>query len=93
MPTYNLEEYSDNSSKTSRSLWQYYRDKPFLDGNSAIADFPIDNNNSAPFKSKTKIAGGTRNNGTKNVQIRVLLKFLYNFWRTLEMPLINCEIN
>ena len=28
MPTYNLIEYSDNYSKTSESLWQYYKDEP-----------------------------------------------------------------
>ena len=27
MPLYNLIEYSDNYSKTSGSLWQYYRDE------------------------------------------------------------------
>ena len=31
-------------------------------------------------------------NNTKNVKIVVPLKYLSNFWRTLEMPLINCEI-
>ena len=35
----------------------------------------------------------TRNNATKNVEIMVPLKYLSNFWRDLEMPLINCEIN
>ena len=34
-----------------------------------------------------------REHGRKNVKIRVPLKYLSNFWRTLEMPLINCEIN
>ena len=33
------------------------------------------------------------NDGTKNVGTMVPLKYLSNFWRTLEMPLINCEIN
>ena len=33
MPMYNLIEYSDNYSKTSGRLWQYYRDKPALDNN------------------------------------------------------------
>ena len=45
------------------------------------------------FKHKTKIAGRIGNDGTKNVKIRVPLKYLSNFWRTLEMPFINCEIN
>ena len=86
-------KYSDNYSKTSGRLWQYYRGEPFLNANGAIDDFPADDNNSASFKFKTKIAGRRRNDGTKNVKIRVPLNYLSNFWRTLEMPLINCEIN
>ena len=39
-----------------------------------------------------KLTGKTANNGTKKVEIMVSLKYLSNFWRTLEMPLINCEI-
>ena len=42
MPMYNLIEYSDNYSETSGSLWQYYRDEPFLGDNSTIADFPAE---------------------------------------------------
>ena len=56
----------------------------------ALNDFP---GNSASFKLKQKIAGSTGNNSTKAVQIMVPLKYLSNFWRTLEMPLINCKIN
>ena len=60
-----------------------------------ITDEP--NNNladSESFKSKIKITGKTPNNGNeKNVEIMVPLKYLSNFWRTLEMPLINCEVN
>ena len=54
MSMYNLIEYSDNYSKTSGSLWQYYRNEPFLDDNCAIADFTADDNNSASFRFKTK---------------------------------------
>ena len=93
MPMYNLIEYSANYSTTSGSLYQYYRDEPFLDNNGAIADFPAINNNSASFKYKTKTTGRTENDGTKNVKIRIPLKYLSNFWRTLEMPLIYREIN
>ena len=93
MPMYNLIKYSDNYSTTSRSLWQYYRDEPFLDNNGAIAGFAADNNSSASFKFKTKVVGRTGNDGTKNVKIRVPLKYFSNFWRTLEMPLINYDIN
>ena len=79
---HNLIEYSDNYSKTSGSLWHYYRAESFLD-NGAITDFAANNNNSALFKFITKIAGITGNDGTKSVKIRVPLKYLSNFWRTL----------
>ena len=83
MSMYNLIEYSDNYSKTSGNLWQYYRDDP----NNNIA-------NSESFKFKVKITGTKPNNdNTKDVEIIVPLKYLSNFWRTLEMPLINCEVN
>ena len=39
------------------------------------------------------MTGQNGDNGTKNVEIMVPLKYLSNFWRTLEMPLINCEIS
>ena len=58
MPMYNLIEYSGAYSKTSVSLWQYYRDEPALD-NGNIIDFPDDNNNSASFRFKQKITGQT----------------------------------
>ena len=83
MPMYNVIEYSDNYSKTSGSLWKYYKDDP----NDNLA-------NSKSFKSKVKITGKTPNNGnTKDVEIIAPLKYLSNFCRTLEMPLINCEVN
>ena len=93
MPMYNLIEYSDAYSKTLASLWQYYRDEPVLDNNGNIIYFPDDNNNSASFKFKQKITGQTGNDGRKDVEIMVPLKYLSNFWRTLEMSLINCEIS
>ena len=83
MPMYNLIEYSDNYTKTSGILWQYYRDEP----NNNQAD-------SESFKSKIKITGKTPNDGNeKEVEIMVPLKYLSNFWRTLKMPLINCGVN
>ena len=83
MPMYNLIEYSDNYSKTSGSLWQYYKDDP----NDNITQ-------SESFKSKIKITGKTPAAGnTKDVEIIVPLKYLSNFWRSLEIPLINCEVN
>ena len=80
MPMYNLLEYSENYAKTSGSLYQYYRDEPAA----AIA-------NSTSF---TKKSANTENGGEKEgVEIIVPLKYLSNFWRTLEMPLINCEVD
>ena len=80
---YNLIEYSDNYSKNSGKSWQFYKD----DLNDNLA-------NSESFKSKVKITEKTPNNGnTKDVEIIVTLKYLSNFWRTLEMPLINCDVN
>ena len=43
MPMYNLINYSDNYSKTSWSLWQYYRDETFLDVKGDIGGFPVKN--------------------------------------------------
>ena len=51
------------------------------------------NNNTALFKFNIKIAGRIRDDGTKKFKIRVSLKHLSNSQRTLENPLINCEIN
>ena len=76
---YNLIGYSNNYSKRSGSLLQYYKDEP----NDNIAD-------AESFKSKVRIAGNTPNN---DVEIIEPLKYLSNFWRTFEMSLINCEVN
>ena len=75
MPMYNLIKYSGNYSKTSGNLWKFYRDEQFINDNLAITDFPADNNNSASFKFKTKIAGRIGNDGTKNVKISLPLKY------------------
>ena len=59
--------------------------------------------NSESFKYKSSITGKTSNgnNGTeqgntktkKNLEIVVPWKYLSNFWRSLYMPLINCEVS
>ena len=75
MPMYNLIEYSENYSKTSGGLLEYYRDEP----NDNLTD-------SESFKSKKKITGNTpAGSNTKDVEIIVSLKCLSKFWRTLEM--------
>ena len=45
----------------------YYKDKPFLNDNGAIADFRANNNNTTSFKFKTKIASRIGNDGTKKL--------------------------
>ena len=92
MPMYNLIEYSDNYAKTTGSLWQYCKDIPARNANGDIAIF-AENNTTDSFKFKAKITGQTGNDGTKDAEIMVSLKYLSNFSRTLEMPLINCEVN
>ena len=92
MPIYNLIEYSDNYAKTTGSLWKYCKDIPALNANDQIIIF-AEGNLTDSFNFKTKITSRTGNGGTKDVEIMVPLKYLSNFWRTLEMPLINCEVN
>ena len=83
MPMYNLIEYSNNYSKRSGTLWHYYRDER----NNNLTD-------SESLKFKIKIIGSTPNYyNRKNIEIIVPLKHSSNFWRTIEMPLINCEVN
>ena len=68
---------------TRRELWLFHH--------RFIVDF-AGNDSTDSFKLKEKI-GQTGKNGTNSVEVMVPLKYLCNFWRTLEMPLINCEIN
>ena len=84
---HNLIEYSDNYSDTSGSLWGFKRDE--IDNNAEVTN----DDNAPSFKYKASLIGNTENNGTKNgVKIAVPLKYLSNFWRSLEMPLINCKV-
>ena len=104
-PIYNLLEYSKNYRKTAGSLWSYYRDEP---NNPPATNYNANSiKNSASSKYKTSITGKTSNanqeNGEKteqsntktkkNLKIALILKHLSNFWRTLDMPLINCEVS
>ena len=87
MCMYNLIEYGGNYSDTSGSLWGFKRDE--IDNNAELT-----NDNSAPsFKYKASLIGNTETDGTKKgVKIAVPLKYLSNFWRLLEMPLVNCKV-
>ena len=82
MPTYNLIEYSDNYPDSSGSLWGFKRD-----GVTNNADVTNDNNSSS-FKYKVSIRDNTEAKGTRNG----VKKTLSNFWKSLEIPLINCKV-
>ena len=91
MPMYNLIEHSDNYQDSSATLYQYKRDEP-PEAN-AIADLTV--NNSSSFKYKVNLLGNpvvAGNVARRNVKVVVPLKYLSNFFRSLEMPLINCKI-
>ena len=91
MPMYNLIEYSDNYQDSSATLYQYKRDEP--PENDAIVNLTADDSSS--FKYKVSLLGNpvVDNNIAKiNVIVVVQLKYLSNFFRSLEMPLINCKI-
>ena len=105
MLMYNLLEYSKNYRKTTGSLWNFYSDEPNdFSANNYNAN-PITNSES--FKYKTSITGKISNANQENYEnteqgniktrenldIVVLLKHLSNLLRTLDMSLINCEIN
>ena len=114
MPMCNLIEYSKNYSKTTGSLWNYYRDE-LTDDRNTNNDPNKNVINSESFKYKTSVTGSTYNVnekitneegnvidnpaydankiGKKEVEIAVPLKYLSNFWRTLDMPLTNCEVS
>ena len=92
MPMYNLIEYSDNYSDTSGSLWHFKRNE--IPANNSDLTF----NNSQSFKYKAALEGktATHNNGkssVKDTKVVVLLEYLSNFWRSLEMPLINYKVH
>ena len=86
MPMYNSIEYSDNYSKTSGTLWQYYKDEQPLDNNGNVVDFAYADHESNFFKYKHKITSQTE-------KIMLPLKYLSNFWRALEISLISSKIN
>ena len=95
MPMYNLIEYSDNYQDSSATLYQYKRDEPPEDD--AVADLTADNSDSLKYKIKLlgnipQVNPDAARVGRLNVKVVVPLKYLSNFFRSLEMPLINCKI-
>ena len=103
MPMYNLLEYSKNYRKAVGSLYNYYRDELSDDNN---PNNFLNNNvvNSNAFKYKNKITGNTYNIaagaaghdanevGKQDVELAIPLKYLGNFWRAINIPLISCEV-
>ena len=91
MPMYNSIEHSDNYQDSSATPYQYKRDEP-PEAN-AVADLTV--NNSSSFKYKVSLLGNPVLDGNitkKSVKVVVPLKYLNNFFRSLEIPLINCKI-
>ena len=97
MPMYNLLEYGNNYSMTLTSLWNCYRDKVSDSANEIDDnDNKINKNKTTTnkfFESKTKIIGSTSNsNNVLDAEVAAPLKCLSNFWKSSDLPLINCEI-
>ena len=99
MPMYNLLEYSKSYRKTSGSLFDYYRDEPNSEEVGGV-NFSIQNSASFDYKADTmpvvpNYVADTANPNHEvelEVEISIPLKYLGNFWRSLDMLLINCEI-
>ena len=95
MPMYNLVEYSYNYSDTSGSLWQFKRDESPVTNAGDLDN--VSTTNSTCFKYKSsfikEFTAVNNNRAFENVKTAVLLNYLSNFWRSLEMPLINCKIH
>ena len=103
MPMYNLLEYSKNYKKTTGSLWNYYRDEPSnplstnsesfkyktsITGNTYNVDLTITDNNGNPVPNPNYDANKA---DTKETEVVIPLKHLSNFWRNLDILLMNCE--
>ena len=83
-----------NLNTATGSLWNYYRDE---------SSNPL-SSNSESFKYNTSITGNNYNVGDGEVdydaekigknktEVVIPLKHLSNFWRTLNISLINCEV-
>ena len=87
-PLHNLLNYSKNYRKTTGSLFNYYRN------GGAVGNISYSIKNSKSFDFKTSITGKLEGNNVEkhDVETVVSLKYLSNFWRTLNIPLINCEV-
>ena len=104
MPMYNLLEYGKNYQKTSGSLFNYHRDEPNSGSDGDTMTISFLNSKSFDYKSslhdKLPLFDNNDDNNegkqvvtVNNLGVAVPLKYLGNFWRNLNIPLINCEIS
>ena len=82
MATHNQGEYNNNYTKRSASLWHCHKDDPYDN----ITD-------SESFKFKSELTNNSNKLSIADIELAVPLKYLSNFWRTVEILPINCEIN
>ena len=92
MPMYNLLEYSKIYKKTTGSLWDHYKGEP-SSGAAGNINYSIKDLKSSGYE--TSITGKLEGNNVEkdDVEIVVQLKYLSNFWKTLGILLINCEVS
>ena len=86
MLMYNLLEYSDNYEDSTGSLY-HFKKSEITTKNDNNADVTVAN--SKPFAYRPSLVSDVVN----NVELVVPLKYIINFFRSLEMPLINCKIH
>ena len=97
MPMYNLLEYSDKYSMTSGSLRNYCKDKVKDSANedNDANNFIINSSKiktSKSFEYKTKLIGSTPNNDYRlHTAVVVPLRYLSNFWKSIDSPSVNSE--
>ena len=104
MPMYNLLEYNKNFRKTAGSLWNYYRDqssdllstnseyfkhKASITRNTYNVDEKIKNDDGNEIDNPKYDANRV---GKNEAKIVIPLKFLSNSRRTLDIPLISCDV-
>ena len=95
IPMYNLLEYSKNYEKTSGYLFNYYRDEPSettIGAGNNVINISIRNSKSFDYKTKIIRSLDAGEDEKEDVTIAIPLKYLGNFWRSLDIPLINSEI-
>ena len=95
MSMYNILEYSQNYRKTIGSLYNYYRDELSDDADDSNFDnIKVVNSNTFMYNVNAGADGCDVNkNGTQEVELAIPLKYLGNFWRALNIPLISCEVS